>query len=194
VGDQAGLVQTADRGRFPAGIDRRRPGSTKLRGDCRPARLGQGRPGYDRSMSPTIEDALEVAVEAHRGQLYPAPEPQPFILHPLRVMFGVRSGTAQIVAVLHDVVEDSSITLGDLADKGFDKVVVDAVACLSRRADEPYADYIGRVATNRLAREVKLSDLADNLANNRALPPTPDNLDRIARYEQALIVLGAESN
>lgn len=145
-------------------------------------------------MSPTIEDALEVAVEAHRGQLYPAPEPQPFILHPLRVMFGVRSGTAQIVAVLHDVVEDSSITLGDLADKGFDKVVVDAVACLSRRADEPYADYIGRVATNRLAREVKLSDLADNLANNRALPPTPDNLDRIARYEQALIVLDAESN
>ena len=154
---------------------------------------GQVRPGYDPSMG-TIEDALEVAVEAHRGQLYPAPEPQPFILHPLRVMLGVSPGTAQIVAVLHDVVEDSPVTLRDLADKGFDKAVVEAVDCLTRRADEPYADYIKRVATNRLAREVKLSDLADNLANNRALLPTRDNLDRILRYEDALLVLGADSN
>jgi (p)ppGpp synthase/HD superfamily hydrolase len=136
----------------------------------------------------------KVAVEAHRGQRYPALEPQPFILHPLRVMLGVSSETAQIVAVLHDVVEDSPITLGDLADKGFNKVVVDAVDCLSQRADEPYTDYIKRVATNHVAREVKLSDLADNLANNRALPPTRDNLDRIARYEDALLVLSAVSN
>ena len=140
-------------------------------------------------MSPTIEDALSVAVEAHRGQWYPAPEPEPFILHPLRVMLGVRSGPAQIVALLHDVVEDSPITLRDLANRGFDGLIVHAVDCMSRRTREPYSDYIERVATDDLAREVKLSDLADNLANNRALPATPDNLARIARYEQALRVL-----
>ena len=145
-------------------------------------------------MSPTFEDALSVAVEAHRGQLYPAPEPEPFILHPLRVMLGVTSGTAQIVALLHDVVEDSVLTLGDLADKGFDRSVLNAVDCLSRRSGEPYGDYIERVATDHLAREVKLSDLADNLANSLALPATPDNLARIARYEDALGVLRAVSN
>lgn len=140
-------------------------------------------------MSSTFEDALSVAVEAHRGQVYPAREPEPFILHPLRVMLAVTPGTAQIVALLHDVVEDSLLTLGDLADKGFDGSVLNAVDCLSRRPGEPYGDYIERVATDHLAREVKLSDLADNLANNLALPATPDNRARIARYEDALRVL-----
>ena len=145
--------------------------------------------GYDYSVSPTIEDALSIAIEAHRGQWYPAPEPEPFILHPLRVMLGVTSRTAQIVALLHDVMEDSPLTLHDLADQGFDRSVLAAVDCLSRRPGESYADYIERVATDKVAREVKLSDLADNLANNRALPATPDNLARIARYEDALRIL-----
>jgi (p)ppGpp synthase/HD superfamily hydrolase len=144
-------------------------------------------------VSPTIEDALSVAVEAHRGQWYPAPEPEPFILHPLRVMLGVTSGPGQIVALLHDVVEDSPVTLRDLTDQGFETPIVHAVDCLSRRSGEPYADYIDRIATDDLAREVKLADLADNLRNNRALPPTPDNLERIARYERALCVLGPAS-
>lgn len=142
----------------------------------------------------TIEDALAVALEAHRGQLYPAPVPEPFILHPLRVMLGVRSESARIVAVLHDVVEDSPITLHDLSRKGFDAWVVDAVDCISQREGETYADYISRVVTNRIAREVKLADVADNLTNNRALPPEPDNLARIARYQEALRVLRAASN
>ena len=136
-----------------------------------------------------MEDALDVAVDAHRGRMYPAPEPEPFILHPLRVMLGVTSRTAQIVALLHDVVEDSDLTLSDLAQRGFDAPVLDAVDCLSRRPDEEYARYISRVASNDVAREVKLSDLADNLANNRALPPTPENLARIVRYERAQRVL-----
>jgi (p)ppGpp synthase/HD superfamily hydrolase len=140
-------------------------------------------------VSPTIEDALAVAIEAHRGQWYPAPEPEPFILHPLRVMLGVSSGTAQIVALLHDVVEDSPLTLHDLADRGFDRSVLNAVDFLSRRSGETYPEYIERVATDHLAREVKLSDLADNISNNRALPATPDNLARIARYEDALRIL-----
>jgi (p)ppGpp synthase/HD superfamily hydrolase len=140
-----------------------------------------------------LEDALGVAVEAHRGQLYPAPEPEPFILHPLRVMLGVTSRTAQIVALLHDVVEDSDFTLHDLAERGFDPLILDAIDCLSRRPDEKYERYISRVASNPLAREVKLSDLSDNLANNRALPPTPDNLARIVRYEQAQRVLSPRS-
>jgi (p)ppGpp synthase/HD superfamily hydrolase len=140
-------------------------------------------------MRPTIEDALAVAIEAHRGQWYPAPEPEPFILHPLRVTLGVSSGMARIVALLHDVVEDSPLTLDDLAERGFDRSVLIAVDCLSRRSGESYADYIERVLTDDLACEVKLSDLADNLSNNRVLPATTETLARIERYEDALRVL-----
>jgi hypothetical protein len=80
--------------------------------------------------------------------------------------------------------------LRDLQERGFDRSVVDTVDCLSRRPDEDYELYISRVAGT----EVKLSDLADNLENNRALPPTPDNLARIARYERARGVLSQRSN
>lgn len=132
---------------------------------------------------------MAVAIEAHRGQWYPAPEPEPFILHPLRVMLRVSSRTAQIVALLHDVVEDSPLTLHDLAERGFGRSVLCAVDCLTHRPGESYPDYIERVRTDDLAREVKLSDLADNISNNRALPATPDTLARIERYENALRVL-----
>jgi hypothetical protein len=91
----------------------------------------------------------------------------------------------QIVAILHDVVEDTDVTLSALEKRGFDRLVLDAVDCLSHRAGEGYEDYIDRLAANPIARQVKLSDLRDNLANNRALPPTPDNLARIDRYERA---------
>jgi len=137
-------------------------------------------------VEPTLEDALALATEAHRGQLYPAASPEPFILHPLRVMLGVTSKAAQIVAILHDVVEDSDVTLRALRDRGFNALIVDAIDHLTRREGEDYEDYIGRVASNPIAREVKLSDLADNLANNRALPETAENLARIARYERAM--------
>jgi (p)ppGpp synthase/HD superfamily hydrolase len=145
-------------------------------------------------VSPTIEDALLVAVEAHRGQVYPAPDPEPFILHPLRVMLGVPSGVAQIVAMLHDVVEDTDVTLSGLEEMGFDRPILDAVDCLSRRPGEAYEDYIHRLAVNPIAQQVKLSDLRDNLVNNRALPPTRDNLARIARYEAAQRTLTANAN
>jgi hypothetical protein len=144
-------------------------------------------------IAPTLDDALDLAIKAHRGQVYPSRDPEPFILHPLRVMLGVPSGVAQIVAVLHDVVEDTNVTLRALEKRGFDRLVLDAVDCLSHRPGEGYEDYIHRLTANPIARQVKLSDLRDNLANNRALPPTPDNLARIERYERALRSLaGAE--
>lgn len=138
---------------------------------------------------PSLEEALAIAVEAHRGQVYPAPEPEPYILHPLRVMLGVSSRVAQVVAVLHDVVEDSDTTLSALAERGFSQAVLDALDCITHRPGEAYEVYVDRLSANPIAREVKLSDLRDNLANNRALSPTPENLARIARYERALRTL-----
>ena len=142
-------------------------------------------------MEPTLEDAIRVAADAHRGQVYPAPEPEPYILHPLRVMLDVQSRAARIVAVLHDVVEDSDIRLDDLERSGFDRVVISALDCLTRRTGEAYEHYIRRLASDEIARDVKLADLRDNLANNRRLPPDADRLARIERYEAAERVLMA---
>ncbi len=137
------------------------------------------------SLPPSLEDAIVLATRAHLGQLYPSPEPEPYILHPLRVMLRVTSPVARIVAVLHDVVEDTDVTFRDLEERGFGKSILNALDRLTRRPGEDYDDYIHRLAADPIAREVKLSDIQDNLGNNRALPPTPDNLARIARYERA---------
>ena len=134
---------------------------------------------------PTLEDAVILAAEAHRGQTYPSPEREPYVCHPLRAMLAVRSETERIAAVLHDVIEESPITLEDLCRRGYGAEVVTAVDCLTRRSDETYDAYVERVATDMVACRVKLADLADNLANNRRSPRTPETEARIQRYLRA---------
>ena len=135
--------------------------------------------------TPTLEDAIILAAQAHRGQIYPSVNSEPFILHPLRVMTRVQSKLAQVVAVLHDVIEDTNYTLDDLRRQGYADAVVEAVDCLTHKAGETYEAYIERVATNPIARQVKLADLEDNLANNLRLEMTNETLQRIARYRAA---------
>src|SRR5215218_10373584 len=102
----------------------------------------------------TIEKALRIAAEAHEGQK--DKEGLPYILHPLRVMHRVQGEDAQIVAVLHDVVEDTTVTADDLRQAGFSEAVVAAVLCVTHRKDEPYTDYVLRCKGNEVARRVRL--------------------------------------
>ena len=132
-------------------------------------------------MSAGLEDAIEIAVRAHRGQTDKAG--RPYILHPLRVMLAQSNDSARIAAVLHDVVEDSDIELADLKREGFSPVVVEAVDCLTRREDETYAEYIGRVRRSGThAVLIKIADLRDNLGR-----PGGDSLK--PRYTKALAAL-----
>jgi GNAT superfamily N-acetyltransferase len=133
----------------------------------------------------TLEDALALAAAAHRGQLYPGPDEEPYVLHPLRVMAAVAGAEERIVALLHDVVEDSATTLEDLRRLGYADPIVAAVDALTRRDGETYEAYVERAGADAIARSVKLADLADNLANNRRLAPTEATRDRIDRYERA---------
>lgn len=136
-------------------------------------------------MDLTLEDAIVLATNAHRGQVDKAG--RPYILHPLRVMLGVESLYERMAAVLHDVVEDTRVTLPDLIDFGYPREVTDAVDHLTRRTDETYAAFIDRCAVNPLALRVKIADVRDNLSPGRlALLSLKDSLRLSKRYERAL--------
>ncbi len=119
-------------------------------------------------MTPTLEDAIQLAATAHCGQADKAG--LPYITHPLRVMgmfLQPEEADERIVAVLHDVVEDTDVTLASLTDLGYPARIVDALDAISRCSQETYHDYIERVALNSLATRVKLADLRDNLDERR---------------------------
>ena len=129
-----------------------------------------------------IEDAILIAVKAHFGQV--DKQGVPYILHPLRVMFAMTTDMERIVAVLHDVVEDTPLTLGFLQDCGFSPEVLGAVDALTRRDGEVYTDFTLRAKANPLARRVKIADINDNL--NRL---TPELAGMSKRYIRALVTL-----
>jgi (p)ppGpp synthase/HD superfamily hydrolase len=131
----------------------------------------------------TIEKALQIAARAHEGQK--DKEGLPYILHPLRLMMTVAGEEAQIVAVLHDVIEDTSVTDDDLRAAGFSEKVLAAVACVTHRKDESYAEYVVRCNGNEIVRRVKLADLQDNARLDRTILRTQRfeaDLARLRKY------------
>jgi (p)ppGpp synthase/HD superfamily hydrolase len=141
-------------------------------------------------MAGTLEDAIALAVNAHRGQQ--EMNGNPYILHPLRLMLAVSGEDAQIAAVLHDVVEDTPVTLDDLRAAGFADHVVAAVDHLTRREDETYAEFIERIQPHDLARRVKLADLRDNMNILRLPEVGQRDLARLQRYRAAWRTLTGE--
>lgn len=131
----------------------------------------------------TLDKALRIAVTAHAGQV--DKNGAPYIMHPLRVMATVDGDQAKIVAILHDVVEDTAVTLDDLRRDGFAESLLTAIGCVTHGDDETYADYVVRCKGNELARQVKLADLADNWRLDRCLLRTnqaANDLARLHRY------------
>ncbi|QEL26447.1 HD domain-containing protein [Bosea sp. F3-2] len=141
----------------------------------------------------SLERAIEIAAEAHSGQRDKAGAP--YITHPLRVALGfIRSGDEKraIVAVLHDVLEDSDITADDLRREGFSDPIVEAVLALTRPDDEDYRAFVKRAGANEMARPVKIADLKDNLDRTRlAKLPDDERKKLLAKYEGALDILDA---
>ncbi len=130
-----------------------------------------------------LEKAIRLAAEAHSGQRDKAGGP--YILHPLRMMFTMDTPAERMVAVLHDIVEDTGWTLEALLREGFPEDIVEAVACLTRQQDESYEAFIERAAQHPLARRVKLADLEDNMDARRLETLTQKDQSRMARYLKA---------
>ncbi len=113
-------------------------------------------------------------------------------MHPLRVMQACRTGPAQIVAVLHDVIEDTDWTIARLRMEGFDESILAALDAVTKRDGEEYQDFVSRAAQNSIAREVKLADIRDNMDLTRIANPTERDRHRIERYKSALGLLTSD--
>lgn len=113
----------------------------------------------------------------------------PYILHPLRVMFSMADDAERIVAVLHDVVEDSDTTLDDLRAEGFPEEIVLAVDSVTRRKGESYGEFTDRAGRNLIGTKVKIADLEDNMDIGRISNPTAKDYRRVERYAATWVKL-----
>jgi GTP diphosphokinase / guanosine-3',5'-bis(diphosphate) 3'-diphosphatase len=135
-----------------------------------------------------LEQAIQLATHLHAGQVDKAGKP--YIEHPLRVMASVTEETEKIVAVLHDTLEDTSLTV-EAIDHLFGPDVAFAVKALSKLDGEDYFSFIKRVQLNAIAVKVKLADLKDNMDLSRLEKVTDRDLLRHAKYKEALKILEA---
>ena len=137
-----------------------------------------------------LEKAIEIAVEAHRGQIDKAGKI--YILHPIRVMLRGKNEIEQIVGILHDVIEDTPVTLDSLRLEGFSDEIINALSCITKEEGEDYGHFIDRVLTNPLATQVKLYDLEDNMNRDRIPFPTEHDEKRFLKYEKYHKIVAAK--
>ena len=132
----------------------------------------------------TLEKAIQIATEAHKGQLDKSGKD--YIGHPLRVMEMGKTEEEKIVGVLHDVIEDTDWTFERLAEEGFSDEVIAALKCITKTSEnENYDDFIDRVKKNPLAVAVKINALTDNM-DIRRLPYLSDkDVKRLKKYLKA---------
>jgi (p)ppGpp synthase/HD superfamily hydrolase len=147
-------------------------------------------------MPSRIELALTIATAMHVGQVDKGG--RPYILHPIWVMCQMPEDDedAQVVAICHDLIEDTELTLEGLHGRGvlFTPTVIAAIDAITRRTGEGYSEYIERVAQNLLATRVKSADLSHNMQMNRLPQPLSQaDFDRQNKYlaAKARLVSGA---
>lgn len=136
-----------------------------------------------------LDEAIKIATECHAGQRDKGGNP--YILHPLRVMMQFTDIDYQIVAVLHDVLEDSP-EKKDLylkIDEIFGFEIVFALNFLTRKDGQEYTNYIENIAINTIATAVKIADLRDNLNASRLLTLSEADSERMNKYIRALAYL-----
>lgn len=132
----------------------------------------------------TLERAIQIATEAHKGQFDKAG--REYIGHPIRVMEMGKTEDEKIVGVLHDMIEDTDWTFERLEAEGFSQEVINALRCVTKTSEnENYDEFIDRVKKNPLAASVKINDLTDNM-DIRRLPYLSDkDVKRLKKYLKA---------
>jgi GTP diphosphokinase / guanosine-3',5'-bis(diphosphate) 3'-diphosphatase len=139
----------------------------------------------------TLEKAIAIAAQAHAGQTDKGGAP--YILHCLRVMMSVDSLDEKIVAVLHDVLEDTDVTASELSSQGFPDLHLEALDSLTKKEGESRIEAAHRAAKNKIARKVKLADNKDNSDISRIDNPTARDAARLEEYARVREILEAKN-
>ena len=132
------------------------------------------------------ELALQIAKEAHAGQVDKAGKD--YILHPITVASYMDTDVEKTIAYLHDVLEDTGVTVDELRNH-FSNEIVDTVITLTHRKDESYFEYIQRISKSKLAKKVKVADLLHNLDITRIKEPTKQDYERLEKYKKTILYL-----
>ncbi len=137
--------------------------------------------------SPLTQKAMILMFEGHKDQKDKSGVP--YVFHPFHVAEQMEDEMSCAVALLHDLVEDTPCTIGELRRQGFPDAVCDAVALLTHEEGVPYMDYIRRIKGNPLAVKVKLADLMHNSDPTRLPCVTPADQARMQKYQAAMALL-----
>ena len=131
--------------------------------------------------------AMKLCFEAHKEQTDKAG--LPYVFHPFHLAEQMPDEETTVTALLHDVIEDTPYTLGDLRGMGFSEAVLDALALMTHDKSVPYPDYVAALRPNRIARTVKLADLRHNSDLTRLDTVDEKALKRIEKYKAAIRLL-----
>lgn len=131
--------------------------------------------------------ALKLSFDAHKNQVDKSG--MPYVYHPFHLAEQMDDELSTCVALLHDVVEDTDITLDELRSDGFPNEVIEALSLMTHSDDVPYLDYVRAMKDNPIARKVKLADLAHNSDLSRLEIVDDKALERVNKYKQAILIL-----
>ena len=134
--------------------------------------------------TPTTEKALKLMFEKHKNQIDKSGIP--YVFHPFHVAESMDDEVSTTVALLHDIVEDTDVTIEELSEMGFNKEVTDALQLMTHDKSVEYFEYIKIIATNPIARKVKISDLKHNSDLTRLSEITEKDLKRVEKYKKSI--------
>lgn len=131
--------------------------------------------------------ALKLCFEAHKDQNDKSN--LPYVFHPFHLAEQMVDEATTVVALLHDVVEDTPYTLDDLRRLGFPQEMMDALALMTHDKSVPYMEYVAKIRENPIARAVKLADLKHNSDLSRLDTVTEEDMQRAMKYKNAIAIL-----
>ena len=128
--------------------------------------------------------ALKLSFEAHKDQLDKSG--MPYVFHPFHLAEQMTDEDTTVVALLHDVVEDTDYTLDDLKVMGFNEKVIEAIGLMTHAEGVPYMEYVAKIKENPIAKAVKLADLTHNSDSSRLDNITEKDIARREKYKNAI--------
>ena len=137
--------------------------------------------------TPVTKIALKLCFEAHKDQVDKSG--MPYVFHPFHLAEQMTDEETTVVALLHDVIEDTDYTLEDLAEMGFSENVLRAISLMTHDEGVPYMDYVARIKANPIARAVKLADLRHNSNISRLDKVGTSDFERVEKYKKAINLL-----